>query len=79
MNDMETTYKIKMYDNGWTLEDSRSLAKQVVQEKSSDRKHTNMKHVLGEWLFEDVDDFMNQIEGVECEIVLKFKETEEEE
>lgn len=76
---METTYKIKMYDNGWTLEDSRSLAKHVVQEKNSDGKHVKMKHVLGEWLFEDMDDFLNQIESTECVIELKFKETEEEE
>lgn len=76
---METTYKIKSYDNGWALEDSRSLAKQVVQEKDSDGKHVKMKHVLGEWLFEDMDDFLNQIESTECVIELKFKETEEEE
>lgn len=76
---MDTTYKIKMFDNGWTLEDSRSLAKQVLQEKESDKEHRKFKHTLGEWLYDDLNDYLNQIEGVECEIVLKFKETEEEE
>ena len=76
---METTYKIKMFDNGWTLEDSRSLAKQVVQEKGSDKKHIKMKHVLGEWLFEDMDDFLNQIGSVECEIEIKFKKIDKNE
>ena len=74
---METIYKIKMYDNGWTLEDSRSLAKQVVQEKDSDKEHRKFKHTLGEWLYEDVDDFLNQIESTKCVIELKFRTTEE--
>jgi hypothetical protein len=76
---METEYKIKLYDNGWTLEDSRSLAKQVVQEKDSDKKHIKIKHLLGEWLYEDMDDFLNEIEDIECVIEIKFKKTEEEE
>lgn len=73
---METTYKIKMYDNGWTLEDSRSLASQVVQEKESDKRHTKMQHMLGEWLYEDMHDFLNQIEGVECEIEIRFNKVD---
>jgi hypothetical protein len=76
---METEYKIKLYDNGWTLEDSRSLAKQVVQEKDSDKKHIKIKHLLGEWLYEDMDDFLNESEDIECVIEIKFKKTEEEE
>ena len=77
---MDTTYIIKMFDNGWTLEDPRSLAKQVVQEKDSDRKqHIKMKHVLGEWLFEDMDEFLNRIEDVECEIEIKFKKIDKNE
>ena len=76
---METTYKIKMYDNGWTLEDSRSLSKQVVQEKDSDKKHIKMKHVLGEWLYDDLECFFGQIGSTECEIEIKFKKVDKEE
>lgn len=76
---METKYKIKLYDNGWTIEDSRSLAHQVVQEKNSDKEHIKIKHLLGEWLFEDMDDFLNEIEDIECVIEIKFKKTEDDE
>ena len=73
---METTYKITQYDNGWTLEDKASLASQVVQENNSDNKHRKFKGVLGEWLYEDMNQFLDEIEGNECEIEIKFKKVE---
>lgn len=73
---METTYKIKSYDNGWALEDSRTLAHQVVQEKPSDKQHRKIMEVLGNWLYEDMKQFLEEIEDIECEIEIKFKNVE---
>ena len=73
---METTYKITQYDNGWAIEDSASLAQQVVQEKPSDKQHRKLRGVLGDWLYEDMNQFLEDIEGIECEIEIKFKKVE---
>ena len=74
---METTYKITQYDNGWTLEDSASLTHQVVQEKPSDKQHRKFRGVLGDWLYEDMEQlFLENFEDIECEIEIKFKKIE---
>ena len=76
---MEAKYTIRQYDNGWTLEDSRSLAKHVLQEKLSDKEHGKFKHTLGEWLYDDLECFFSQIGSTECEIEVKFKKVDKEE
>lgn len=70
---METTYKFKTYDNGYVLEDSRSLAKQVIEEKQSDKEHRKIKNILGGWLYEDINEYLVEIENGECEIEIKFR------
>lgn len=62
-----------MYDNGWTLGDNTSCAEQVIQEKPSDKQHRKMKGVLGEWLYDDIDRFLKEIDDIECEIEINFR------
>lgn len=70
---METKYTITQYDNGWTMEDDRSMGRQVVQEKHTDKTHKKFKFSLGEWLYEDLNDYLSQIGSTECVIELKFR------
>ena len=76
---METKYTITQYDNGWTMEDDRSMGRQVVQEKDSDKEHKKFKLSLGEWLYEDLNDYLNQIGSTECVIELKFRTARDDE
>ena len=76
---METKYTITQYDNGWTMEDDRSMGRQVVQEKHTDKTHKKFKFSLGEWLYEDMEEFMQTNEEAGCVIELKFRNANDDE
>ena len=70
---METTYKFRICDNGYILEDLRSVATQVVEEKQSDKEHRKIKNILGGWLYEDINEYLDEIENCQCEVEIKFR------
>ena len=70
---METKYIIAQYDNGWTMEDERSMGRQVVQEKNTDNTHKKFKFSLGEWMYEDMEEFMRANGEAGCVIELKIR------
>lgn len=76
---METKYTITQYDNGWTMEDDRSMGRQVVQEKNTDKTHKKFKLSLGEWLYEDMEEFMQTNGEPACVIELKIRNARDDE
>ena len=76
---MKTKYTITQYDNGWTMEDDRSMGRQVVQEKHTDKTHRKFKLSLGEWLYEDMEEFMRTNGEPACVIELKIRNANDDE
>lgn len=70
---MERIYEIESYDNGWVIRDQTSVAYQVCEEKQSDKKHEKFKRHLGDWLYEDLDTFLNEQETIKARITITFE------
>ena len=72
---MEKIYKIEQLDNGWVLRDEDAAAHQVCQEKDTDTKHEKFKNILGAWLYEDMNAFMDKELTNVVNIKITFEET----
>lgn len=72
---MEKIYKIEQMDNGWVLRDEDAAANKVCQEKDTDTKHEQFINILGAWLYEDMEAFMNKELTSVVNIKITFEET----
>ena len=73
---MKTKYKIRMYENRCVLEEPQNKSR-VIEEDPSDKQHLKIKRIIGERLFDDIEEFLNNVDSDECEIEISFNETEE--
>lgn len=74
---MERIYTIEQHDNGWSIGDDVG-GSSVCEEKTSDSGHRKFKQFLGDYIYADINAFIEENETckVRVKIVLDEAETD---
>ena len=67
------TYNIEEVDNGWIIRDIEAETHEVIEEGKEDREHNKFKMVLGRWLLEDIDMFLDMNLVNKCKVTIKIE------
>lgn len=70
----KVTWSIEQLDNGITIEESASLSKEAAVEGSSPDEKENIKRLLGEWFFQDLDYAFAQLQTSNVRVTLYFED-----
>ena len=73
---MERIYTIEQHDNGWSIGDDLG-GSSVCEEKTSDREHRKFKQFLGDYIYADIDAFIEENETCKVRVKMEFEESEE--
>jgi len=73
---MERIYTIEQHDNGWSIADDLG-GSSVCEEKTSDKEHRKFKQFLGDYIYADINAFIEENETCKVRVTMEFEETEE--
>lgn len=72
---MERIYTIEQHDNGWSIGDDLGYSS-VCEEKTSDKGHRKFKQFLGDYIYDDIDTFIEENETLKVRMKIVFEEVE---
>ena len=72
---MERIYIIEQHDNGWSIADKLG-GSSVCEERTSDREHRKFKQFLGDYIYDDIDTFIEENETLKVLMKIVFEEVE---
>lgn len=74
INQQVVHWRVEELDNGITIENEETLAKEAAVEVSAPDSNENIKRLLGEWFYNDLKNAFLQIEAVKVRVTLQFEE-----